>query len=185
MTTETSLSVQPALPEAPEPSAEQLERLRRRKRFYRLRVILPMTLVTLLWLGVTLLLLWLAIAGEWFAVDTDQAYYRTLISGIADFALILSLLPLLLLCALPSGLVIGLVVYRRQQKTGAPDQPEPLPFFWRMENALGQINQQLEDKVLPKAAQPVVSAHGMVAYVRALVRELWQIITRENRRNVR
>lgn len=176
MTTDPIASAPPAA--SPQPSAEQLARKRRRRRFYRLRAVLPVTLVALLWLGVTLLLLWLAVVGKWFAVDTDQAYYRTLLSGIADIVLILSLLPLLLLCALPSGLAVGLAFYRRSKKRAAPDQPEKLPFFWRVENIVIRVNGRLEE-VLPKVARPVASAYALVAFVRAFMRELREIITRE------
>lgn len=183
MTTETTLPVQ--APEPPQPSAEQRERRERRKRFYRLRVILPMVLVALLWLVVTLLLLWLTVAGEWFAIDTDQAYYRTLVSGISDFLLILAILPLLLLCALPSALTVGLVVYRRKQKQARPPEPEKLPLLWRVENGIKQVEQRLAQDILPKVAQPVISAHALVAFVKAFVRELREIITREINRYVR
>ena len=179
MTTETTLPVQP--PVTPQPSAEQLERRRRRQRFYRLRVILPMAVVALLWLGVTLLLLWLTVVGEWFAMDTNQAYYRTLVSGIADIVLVLSLLPLLLLCALPSALTIGLVYHRRSKKQAEP-RLEKLPLFWRIENVIIRVKERLDEDILPRVAQPVISAYGAVAFVRAFFNQLREIIAREIRR---
>jgi len=182
MTSETTIPAHSPAP--PEPSAEQLARRARRKRSYRLRVILPMALVTLLWLGLALLLFWLAVAGEWFSVDTDQAYYRTLISGLADVVMILTLLPLLLLCVLPSALALGLVVYRRSKKKEAPVEPEKLPLFWRVENIVIEVQQRLET-ILPKVARPVISAHAAVAFVRKFLKELRGIITREIDRYVR
>lgn len=179
MTTETTLPAQPPVP--PQARPEQLERRERRQRFYRLRVILPMALVALLWLGVTLLLLWLTVAGEWFAIDTNQAYYRTLVSGLADIVLVLSLLPLLLLCALPSALAVGLVVYRRQKKQEAPEV-ENLPLFWRIENVIIRVKERLDEDILPRMAQPVITAYGLVAFVRAFLSELREIIAREIRK---
>lgn len=165
-------------PEAPQPTAEQLARLARRNRFNRLFVYLPVGLVALLWLGLVLGLLWLTIVGSWFAMDTNQEYYRALVSGVADAFTILMLSPLLVLCAIPIVLAAGLIVYRRRRKGDREPGPESLPIMWRIENVVSSVRSRV-DGTTPKVAQPIINAYGAVTYLRTFYRRLKEIISQE------
>lgn len=164
--------------EIPQPTAEQSARLARRKRFNRLFVYLPLGFVAMLWLGLILGLLWLTVAGSWFAMDTNQEYYRALVSGVADAFTILMLTPLLVLCALPTVLASGLAVYRRQRRAEREPRPESLPLMWRIENLVSSVRGRV-DEFTPKLARPIVNAHGAVAFIRTFYRQLKEIISQE------
>lgn len=171
--------------EPPGPTAAQLERLAARKRFNRLYVYLPAGIVVLVSLGVVLALLWLTVVGDWFAVDTNQEYFRVLTSGIADALTVLFIAPMLLLCAIPIAIPIGLAIYRRQQKKVAPVGAPQLPLLWRVENRLVSFQRTLNEKVLPRVAQPIASAYAAAAYVRTFFQQLRKIISREINRYVK
>lgn len=164
-----------------QPTQEQEARRDRLKRFNRLVIYLPLGLVALAWIVLVGVLFWLAIAGEWFAMDTDQARFRQLLSAIADIVTILALAPLLLLCAVPSVGAIGLYVYRRQRKADAPQAPS-LPLFWRIENVVRTIRDRTA-ATLPKIARPVINAHATGAFIQRLIIEVKQIIRQEIFRN--
>ena len=160
----------------PQARPEQLERLAARRRFNRLYVYVPLAVITLLWLGLILTLLWLAVVGRWFAMDTNQEYYRALASGLADAFTILMLTPFLLLCALPSAAAIAFTVYRRQRKGDPATVQKSLPLFWRVENMVLTIQAKVE-AFMPKLAQPIITAHAAAAFVRTLLQEIKEIIT--------
>lgn len=164
------------------PTVAQLERRARLRRFNRLTIYLPMTLIGILWLGLIVGLLWLTVVGDWFAMDTNQAYYRNLISGVADGFTILMLLPVLLLCAVPSALLMGLLVYRRQ-RAGDRGKEAQLPIFWRLENTLVTVQQQI-GVFLPKLSRPVIAGHALVSFVETFLLDLKRIITREKKQHV-
>lgn len=168
-------------PRNTQPTSEQEARRARLRRFNRLVIYLPVGLVTLAWIALVAVLFWLSIVGEWFAIDTDQANYRQLFSGVADTVTILALLPLLLLCALPSVGAIALVVYRRQRKADAPPAPS-LPLLWRIENIIREARDR-SAAALPKIARPIINAHATGAFIQRLILELKQIIRQEISRN--
>ena len=82
------VALQPALA----PTQEQLARRKRLRRFNRLVVYLPVGITALAWIVLILGLFWLTVAGGWFAMDTNAAYYRGLASGVADTFTIIMLL---------------------------------------------------------------------------------------------
>jgi hypothetical protein len=141
-----------------------------------------MALIGILWLGLLLGLAWLTVVGDWFAMDTNEAYYRALVSGIADAFTMLMLLPLLLLCAIPSALAVGLLVYRRQRRSER-DTEERLPIFWRVENVLIAVQEQIA-AILPQLGRPIISAYAIASFVKTFLLDLKRIITREKKRHV-
>lgn len=168
-------------PEAPppEPTAEQLARLRARHSFRNRFIYGPMVLITLLWLVGLVVLFWLVLApGE------DIARYREVISGVADVVTILFITPWLVVCALPIVGAVGLVVYRRQRKPEQTPEVASLPLFWRVENIISKVQYRLDNQILPKMAQPVITAYGLVAFVRTLLNEIKEIVSREINRYV-
>lgn len=165
------------------PTAEQQARRLALRRFNRLAVYLPMGLLALLWLSLILGMLWLTVAGSWFNVDTNREYYRGLISGVADAFTVIMLAPLLLLCALPLIGAVAFVIWRRQRRKAQPAGAEKLPLFWRVENIVSALRARV-DTTMPKVARPVISTHAMSAYVRTLLAQIKEIVSREINRYV-
>lgn len=166
------------------PTVEQEARRAQRRRFNRLVVTLPVVLVTVAWLVLILTMIWLSIAGSWFAIDTDQERYRALLSGIADIVTILLLTPMLLLCAVPIIGAIAFTVYRRRKKAEAIAAGPSLPLFWRIENIVASVRDSVA-RTTPKIARPVINAHAMAAFIRRFIFELKQLFTQERIRNDR
>lgn len=165
------------------PTPAQLARLQARRRYNRVYVYLPLGLVAFLWLLLVAGLLWLTVAGKWFYVDTNQEYYRSLVSGVADAFTVLMLLPLLLLCALPSLGAVGFIAWRRRSRKAKQDSYGTLPLFWRVDNLVTRVETAVTS-FLPRMARPVISAYAALAYVRTLLRELKKTISREINRYV-
>ncbi len=174
MTTEL---MQPAR-RGPYPTPEQEERLKARRRFNRLAVYLPLGLVVLLWLLLIVGLVWLTVAGQWFNVNTNQEFYRNLVSGVADAVLVLMLAPLMLLCAVPLAAGVAFLVWsrRRRKQAGHPYGTLP-PLFWRIDNLVTRARAGVSS-FLPRLATPVITAHGSAAYVRALLEDIKRIVSR-------
>ena len=178
MTTETLSRAES--PERVRPTPEQLERKREQLRFTRRRVWLPVGSVTLLWLLAIVGLLWLTVAGSWFHVDTNQETYRTLVSGAADAVIILSITPLLLLCALPSVAILALAVQRRRKEPEGRSWTESARrLLWRVENGVTAVRERLDKDVLPSVARPVTSAYALAAFARTLWKEVAEMISLE------
>lgn len=156
---------------------EQNERLLRRRRFNRLYVYLPMGAIGSLWLLLTLGLIWLTIAGKWFAMDTNEAYYRRLVSGLADAFSILMVVPLLVLCAVPSILAGAVVIYRWQRRREQPDPTPTSPLMWKVENAVASIRDGVES-VTAKMSRPVIDLYAAAAFAQSLVTQIKQSILR-------
>lgn len=179
MTIESSrLSQAARLPGPPQPSQEQEERLARRRGFNRIFVYLPLGLGVILWLGLILGMAWLSVAGDWFAMDTNQPYFRGLLSGVADAFTILMLTPILALCAIPTLLAGAFTVYRRRRRKEKEGQEPSLPLMWRIENVVISIRETVSEAA-PKVVRPLVTAHGMATFTRTFLHELKQIILQE------
>lgn len=161
-----------------QPSPHQLARQKARQRFNWLYVYLPLGFVVLLWVTAILGLFWLTIAGDWFAMDTNEESMRQTISGVADFVTIFAIAPWLIVCALPTILPIALVINQRQKAKAKAEQgePEKLPIFWRIENQLTNITSKIES-VLPKVARPVITLNATIAFIQGLFRALKRQLT--------
>lgn len=177
MTTDSLRTTQLA-DRGPLPTAEQGERLKARRRFNRLYVYLPLGLVAFLWLLLIMGLAWLTVAGRWFYVDTNQEYYRGLVSGVADAVTILMLAPLILLCTLPLAAAVGVAVWRRKRRKEAATPYGALAIFWRIESLISRIGAGI-GTFMPRLAQPVISAHAAATYVRVLLQQIKNILSRE------
>lgn len=156
---------------------DQRERLLRRRRFNRLYVYLPMGAISGLWLTLIAGLIWLTVAGKWFAMDTNEAYYRRLVSGLADAFSILMLIPLLVLCAIPSVLAGAVVIYRWQRRREQPDPTPSVPLMWRVENVVATIADSVEN-VTQKMSRPLIDVYAAAAFVRTLLAQIKQSILR-------
>ena len=174
---------EPELSGRSRPTTEQQERLARRRRFNRVFVHLPVSIALILWLGLIVGMLWLSIAGDWFAMDTNQPYYRGLFSAVADVFTILMLSPLLVLCLIPPLLAGAFTVYRRRGKAAKEEQEPSLPLMWRVENIVISIRQAVS-KAMDQVARPLITAHAMAAFVKTFLHELKQIILQEKKKYV-
>lgn len=172
-------AVDSGLQPAVEPTAEQLERRRRLRRFNRWVLYVPVGLTFLAWLVLIGALFWLAVAGNWFAMDTNQIHYRQLISGVADTLTMIMMTPLLLLCAIPTVGVIALAVAQRQRAKEAPAGEETsLPLFWKIENIITEIHDTIA-RTLPRVAKPLIDAHATASYVKRFILVIKRTISQE------
>lgn len=161
-----------------QPNPQQLARQKALRRFNLLYVYLPLGFVFVLWVSAILGLLWLAIAGEWFAMNTNQESMRQTMSGAADFIAIVAMAPWLIICALPTILPIALVINRRQKANEQAKQTKEakLPIFWRIENQLTNVSGKIEP-LLPKIAQPVITLNAGIAFIETMIRKLLNLPT--------
>jgi preprotein translocase subunit SecG len=158
-----------------EPTEEQLLRREARRQYERKTLFIPMAIIAVIWVVVTIGMIWLSLAGGWFGVDTDQEFYRTLFNGVANVVLILTICLWMLFLAIPMGLFIYLWSYRRQQIADRPPGPKPLPFFWRIDNIVIQVRDAVA-QFLPKLARPLILLHGVAAYIKTLFKEIKKIL---------
>lgn len=151
-----------------QPTAEQLERTAALTRFNRLYVYLPLIIFSAVGLFLLGLMLW----GV-FSPNENGAI--GLMSGLADLIVIMTVIPLLLLCAVVPAAAIGLVVYRRQQPQRKHGRFQTL--LWRLDTLITKA-QSKTATTLPKAAAPVIKGHAWAAYVRALVENIKKLFAR-------
>jgi hypothetical protein len=175
---EYPFAIESAVQPAVQPTAEQLERRQRLRRFNRWVLYVPVGLTFLAWLGLIGGLLWLSVAGDWFAMDTNQTHYRQLLSGVADTLTMIMLTPLLLLCALPTVGAIALVLARRQSAKGAPAGETSLPLLWRIDNIITEIHDTIA-RTTPRVAKPLIDAHATAAYIKRFILVIKQTISQE------
>ena len=157
---------QPVLPqyEAPpppfEPSPEQLARVAGLKKFNFWSTYLPLGLSGALVVGLVFFMLYLAIFPPY--EDT-----RPFLSGLADSVLILTLLPLVLICGLLQAALIGGIVASRQNRKAKIETERVLQYgrlrvlLWRLEKLLGQVIQQL-NPILDNIARAVMRLNEVI-----------------------
>ncbi len=160
----------PANAESPgyEPTAAQLVRAASLRRFNWFYVYVPIGLFGLIALLLIGLLLWGALSPN--IIGT-----REFASGLADIVIILTIIPLLLLCAIVPLAAIGLVIYRKQQPEREHGRFQTL--FWRLDTVVDKARDKT-DTAAPKAADVVISGHTRAAYWRALFNNLRKQFTR-------
>lgn len=132
------------------------------RRFNWLALYLPLGLAGLVGLVLVGLLLW-------GVLSPNITGTREFASGLADIVLIVTIMPLLLLCAIVPLAAIGFAIYRRQQPQREYGRLQPL--FWRLDSLLGKVHNKAET-ALPKAANAVISGHTRMTYWRELIKNL-------------
>lgn len=160
-------------PEKPEsqqyqPLPDQLERAAALQRFNRLYIYIPLGVFSLAGLALVVLMLWGVLSPN--VVGT-----REFVSGLADLVVIMTVLPLLLLCALVPAAAIGLVVYRRQQPKREHGRFHTL--LWRLDALVTKV-QDTVSTTTPKAAAPVIKGHAWMAYIQTLLKSVKKQFTR-------
>jgi hypothetical protein len=151
-----------------QPTPAQIDRDAALRRFNRLFVYLPIIIAALIALVMIGLLFWVTLIqpGE---------NSRETVSGIASAVIILVSIPMTLLCALPSALIIGLTLQSRQ-KGQAPIKRIQKSFWW-LDNLVLRIQSTVNETV-PKVANPVVKGHAAAAYVRTLLNKIINLLNR-------
>lgn len=166
--------------QALEPTEEQKQRLAARRRFNWSYVYAPIILFSL----VILSLIGLLIYGVLSPNGNGTAEFA---SALADIILIMTITPLLLLCALPTLLFAGVVVYRRQQRKEKKERGELVPehgrvqrLFWRLDNLLTRIQTIIQQQA-PKGAGPIINVNAWLSYLLAFWQQLKSFLPGRNK----
>lgn len=165
------------VPTAYQPRAEQILRAKATRRFTRLYVYLPLGFLAAVILIFSLYLLYIAI----FPPNADT---RIFLSGLADFILIVWLIPTTLIFGLVMTAAIGGYLY---YKYGMDDEQKPLPpappygrlrtFLWRSEAVLIQLIPKLVEAE-NKVARPVIQLNAIIAYIESWLINIKNFILR-------
>jgi hypothetical protein len=159
-----------------EPTGEQLARDRALKRFNRLYLYVPLGIAALIALGLVIALL----VGVLLPGITGTAAFA---SALADIVLIMTLLPMLLLCAIVPGAYIALVYNQRQKRQQAP-QAGPMAYRSRVQTLFWRLDKLIDTAVAkttataPQIAQPIVKLNSGLAFLSAFFNQLSQLFRR-------
>lgn len=160
-----------------QPSPEQLARAGALRRFNRLTVYLPVGLVTAVVLITSIYLLYLALFPP-----TEETYL--FLSGLADFVLILMLLPVVLIFGLVMTAIIGGAIYYNFVMDEAERPIPPAPPYGRLRTLLWRLDSLLLI-VIPKVrqgsqrvTQPLIRFNGWLAYIQSWLQSTQKFITR-------
>lgn len=151
-----------------EPTARQAERAAALRRFNLLFVYLPIGLLMAAVLAIVVFLLIVAISPP-------GAEALPMISGLADAALTIALLPVLVVGAVLLALIVYGFVKSRQRGVAPIRQTQRL--LWRLDNVVGQVRLRTSE-VAPKVARPFISVQSVYAYIRALTQQITRLFRR-------
>jgi len=151
-----------------EPTSAQAGRASALRRFNVLYVYAPLGFFAAVAVGMTVFLLIVALNPP-----GENALF--LISGLADVALVLALLPVLIMGAAVLVMIGYAFVQARKRGTAPVRQTQRL--FWRMENIVGRLYAQTQAGALA-VTRPFISLHGAGAYLRELSRQISKLIRR-------
>jgi Zn-dependent protease with chaperone function len=157
-----------------EPNQRQLERQAALHRFNSYYVFLPLGVLTLLAAAAVILLL----IGIFSPSLSGAAAYA---SALADITIILFVLPQLVLLSLGPALLIGLIfLERRRRQAGRPrfdDGGKLQVWLWRLDLLL-QRAQQKTAVSTTKAAEPIITFQGWLAYADAFRKRIYTYLKR-------
>lgn len=164
-----------------QPTEIQLARAAALRRFNWLFVYVPIVLGTVSILFLLGFMFWQSFAPE------QSETSRTLLSGIADVVLILTLMPMMLICALGPLALIGLAAFYYNRRQTQKDAPEPAPpvgrlhlLLWRLD-AIVNTAAQKSAELLPKIAQPVIQFNALLAYIESWFKQIRSLFSRNKR----
>lgn len=163
---ETQEIIQNETPYAP--TAEQVERTARLRRFNLLFVYVPLGLVAALFLALIVIMLIMAI-------NPPDDRSRLFLSGLADAALALALLPFLIVGAA----LVGLAAYglNRARKNGTAPVRRTQTLLWRTDSLVGRLRARTQSAA-DLVVQPFLSINGSIAYVKMLITQLVKMVKR-------
>jgi hypothetical protein len=148
-----------------QPTVSQLERAAAIRRFNFRFVYLPIGLITLVVLVTVIGLIYLAI------FPPNEETLNT-ISGMADAATILGIIPLLLLCAIIPTLAVVATVQGKRRGIAPILQLQLL--FWRLDGAMSSLKQTI-GRLAQKLANPFITIQAALAFVRSFLRRVASI----------
>lgn len=150
------------------PTAEQVERTTRLRRFNLMFVYVPLGLVAALVVALVVIMLIMAI-------NSADEHSRLFLSGLADAALALALLPFLIVGAV----LVGLAAYglNRARKNGTAPVRRTQMLLWRTDSFIGRLKARVETTA-DLVAQPFLSINGSVAYLKMLITQLVKMVKR-------
>jgi heme/copper-type cytochrome/quinol oxidase subunit 4 len=151
-----------------EPTQEQAERAAELRRFNLLFIYGPIGLIAAIVLGLVAFLLIVAVNPP-----SDEALL--FISGLADVAIVVALLPILIVGAALLSLIAYGYVRARQQGMAPIRQTQRL--LWRMDNVVGRLRGRTKE-IASIVASPFISANSLVAYVKALINQVLRLLKR-------
>jgi len=146
-----------------QPTVAQLARAAALQRFNRLAVYLPLILFALVGFILLVLMLINALPNE------GSSKIREFLSGIADIAVIMAIIPLWLVAtAIPIGVIV-LFVQMRQRDVSPLRGLQTL--LWRIESKVGQL-QEKTNELAPKAAAPVITVNARLTFALAWIEQM-------------
>jgi hypothetical protein len=151
-----------------EPTTEQVRRTAELRRFNVLFVYLPIGFISAVVVALVAILFVVAI-------NPPSLEALLFISGLADVALMIAILPMLLIGAIILAL-IG-YAYTQGRQAGMAPIRQTQRLLWRMDNLAGRIRVRTEETTA-SARQPFIAVNGAVTYVRVLVTQLLRIVKR-------
>ena len=151
-----------------EPTQEQAERAAALRRFNMLFIYGPIGFITAIVLGLVIFLLIVAL-------NPPGNEALLFISGLADVAIVVALLPILIVGAALLALVSYGYVRARQQGTAPVRQTQRL--LWRMDNVVGRLRGQTKE-IATKVARPFISANSVAAYIKTLMNQVMKLVKR-------
>jgi len=156
-----------------QPTAAQKARAASLRRFNWLYFYLPILLFTIGGIAIIVLLLWSSLPAE-------REQQRLFVSGLADLILILTIAPLLLLCAIVPGTAVYLLVRGRREGQAPIRRLQTL--LWRLEAFLARIGRRVTETG-NQAADKIIHAHSLTAglrqFIRSLPEQIKQFLRRE------
>lgn len=151
-----------------EPTAQQAERAAALRRFNLLFVYLPIGLLSAIVVVIVVILLIVAIGQQ-------NAEALLFLSGLADVALVIALLPVIVIGAVLLGLIF--YGYTQGRKRGTAPIRQTQTLLWRMDNLVGRIYVRTATTA-DRIAQPFMTLQGAFAYVRSLITQLIHMVKR-------
>ena len=151
-----------------EPTAEQVERAYALRRFNLLFVYVPIGLISAIVVVLVVILLIVAIG------QTNEQSLLFL-SGLADVALVIALLPVIVIGAVLLGLIgYG---YAQGRRSGMAPIRQTQRLLWRMDNLVGRLRVRTE-QTADSVARPFLTLNGAAAYARTLFAQLINMVKR-------
>lgn len=160
-----------------QPHPEQLDRVRAARRFTRLYVYLPLGVLTLIVALVVLFLLYLALFPP-----TEETYVY--LSGLADFVLIIFMIPVIVVFGVLLFGGIGTYLYYKYFMDEADRPLPPAPQYGRIRTLLWRVDDLLI-KIMPKVetavgsiSRPVITFNSWLAYFKSWLKSMKNFLLR-------
>ena len=148
-----------------QPTVAQLERAAAIRRFNFLFVYLPIGFISLVALVTVFGLLYMAI------FPPNEETLQT-ISGMADAATILGIVPLLVLCAIVPTLAVVATVQGKRHGIAPIMQLQLL--FWRLDAGMASLKRTI-GRLAQKLANPFITIQAVFAFARSFLRRITSI----------